>query len=846
MDSSEYELVRNLTLLFFFERLMDKGGPRTLHDLSCQFGAKGFTKEMRQIAGGSQSGLRKFLAQYPTLFVINGDYVSVNTFEPTVEHDAGIKKVNKRDYAKEAVEYFTNKLVQYGVGAEVPIKSLLGHRSQASPEVRHISGQHYREFRDFLLKYSDDFIVCDDNVKLKQFEGMEGVPFKELEPEVPVDQEMTSKLLDFFCQTIKQKGPLCVEQLLSLTAEKLPVKMWTNMFTTPQDLTTFLRMFPDAFNVQKQIVSLHDKIKLPSDIHQKSEPTQIAYKENINSESSGAHHYSHTPKTSISDQILPVDQNPVINRNSDTESAIDSLSSIESNPHSSPVNLQQQTLKQRINTLVMKTLAANTEKDRNLHTPQVGEAWKLKILQKTKIIVNVRECGRIIDEILNPPRLPAGEKIAVSFDCEGINVGSKGQLTLIQIGTMEGNVFIFDLFTSPNLINILRKLLEDPTVIKVIHDCRCDSVNLYNQFGITLKNVFDTQAAHAVIQFQDTGKPVDKVKNVNFNTLCDLYGAPCNLLKNQLKYIYRKDQKYWLRRPMSRDMLIYATSDVLGLVPQAFTAMSKRINPEMQTLFNNLCEEAILTHISPVEIKARKRQRKIETEVIDLRKKMDEATEKNIVLSNREIRLLRYLSLTEDEKVKLKCSYKVAKKLEKLKSLTHDKNESTDDDNDNDNDDDENNDIDDKDDDNDYDEYYEDDDNTDDDYDDDNHNKPNQKSVYTNLDNCIYDNTSYDCSSLRLNPLTLTESMQMVDEILSDENMDRFEKIEKLENILSSVTNFTPDKLSSKTMYSGSEKCSCLCHEISDQRPQEHMIAADVGCQTLSTGDIVITSCYFL
>lgn len=52
----EYELARNMTLLFFLERLLDKGEPRTLHDLSCQFGAKGFTKEMRQIAGGSQSG----------------------------------------------------------------------------------------------------------------------------------------------------------------------------------------------------------------------------------------------------------------------------------------------------------------------------------------------------------------------------------------------------------------------------------------------------------------------------------------------------------------------------------------------------------------------------------------------------------------------------------------------------------------------------------------------------------------------------------------------------------------------------------------------------------------------
>lgn len=78
----QYELARNMTLLFFFERLLDKGEPRTLHDLSCQFGSKGFTKEMRQIAGGSQSGLKKFLSQYPALFAIEGEYVNINTFQP--------------------------------------------------------------------------------------------------------------------------------------------------------------------------------------------------------------------------------------------------------------------------------------------------------------------------------------------------------------------------------------------------------------------------------------------------------------------------------------------------------------------------------------------------------------------------------------------------------------------------------------------------------------------------------------------------------------------------------------------------------------------------------------------
>lgn len=72
---ADFDKIRDETLLFFLDHLMDKGQPRTLHDLSCQFGAKGFTKEMRQIAGGSQSGLKKFLAQFPSLFSIEGDNV---------------------------------------------------------------------------------------------------------------------------------------------------------------------------------------------------------------------------------------------------------------------------------------------------------------------------------------------------------------------------------------------------------------------------------------------------------------------------------------------------------------------------------------------------------------------------------------------------------------------------------------------------------------------------------------------------------------------------------------------------------------------------------------------------
>lgn len=82
----DYETVRNMTLLFFLDRLMQKEQPRTLHDLSCQFGTKGFTKEMRQIAGGSQSGLKKFLSQFPSLFTIDSDQVMNNSMVCRIQY----------------------------------------------------------------------------------------------------------------------------------------------------------------------------------------------------------------------------------------------------------------------------------------------------------------------------------------------------------------------------------------------------------------------------------------------------------------------------------------------------------------------------------------------------------------------------------------------------------------------------------------------------------------------------------------------------------------------------------------------------------------------------------------
>lgn len=85
------------------------------------------------------AGLKKFLAQYPAIFIIDGDHVLVNSYEKSAAND--MLGGGTRDYIQESKDYFKHKLLQYGIGTEVPIKSLLGHRSQASPQIRHISGK---------------------------------------------------------------------------------------------------------------------------------------------------------------------------------------------------------------------------------------------------------------------------------------------------------------------------------------------------------------------------------------------------------------------------------------------------------------------------------------------------------------------------------------------------------------------------------------------------------------------------------------------------------------------------------------------------------------------------------
>jgi exonuclease 3'-5' domain-containing protein 1 len=408
MDSSEYESVRNQTLLFFFEKLVDKGTPRSLHDLSCQFGSKGFTKEMRQIAGGSQSGLKKFLSQHPSLFTLNGDLVAASQIVAPVQADT--------NYNHRAVEYFNDKLLKYGVGTEVPIRCLLGHRSQAPPEIRLISGLHIKEFRDFLLKYPEVFTVGEDTVILTKYAGLERKMYDDSSEvrEEKIDPEITKRLLVFCVQCLECKGPMLTDQLFHSISLRFTENTWSPIFKTPSDLFTFLKMHPDQFNTQSDLITLA----------------------------------KNGPKPEAKIIRTPIEVVP--------------LTPPMSPPLPKPV--KNQSLKQRINSLVMKTIAENTE--RNNKAPNGYDdvdAWKGKVLNNVKaIVISIKECSNIVDKILS-------RKLPIGIDFEGVCIGANGQLSLMQIVNEDGSCFIFDLIACPLLIKNggLQTLLESEEVLKV-------------------------------------------------------------------------------------------------------------------------------------------------------------------------------------------------------------------------------------------------------------------------------------------------------------------------------------------------------------------------------------------
>ncbi|MPD05321.1 hypothetical protein E2C01_101057 [Portunus trituberculatus] len=85
-----------------------------------------------------------------------------------------------------------------------------------------------------------------------------------------------------------------------------------------------------------------------------------------------------------------------------------------------------------------------------------------RLLRNTRVVVSVREARQLVSAIL-AARQP------VSFDGEGVNLGPSGPMTLLQVGLVSGQIYIFDVMVERSLMyeGGLRELLESTDIVKV-------------------------------------------------------------------------------------------------------------------------------------------------------------------------------------------------------------------------------------------------------------------------------------------------------------------------------------------------------------------------------------------
>lgn len=80
---------------------------------------------------------------------------------------------------------------------------------------------------------------------------------------------------------------------------------------------------------------------------------------------------------------------------------------------------------------------------------------------KVEIVKEIGHCRHVVHVLLREPVL--------AVDCEGIQLGADGPLTLVQVGTFSGDVYLFDLHENKQLLTEgrLQKLLESSEIVKV-------------------------------------------------------------------------------------------------------------------------------------------------------------------------------------------------------------------------------------------------------------------------------------------------------------------------------------------------------------------------------------------
>ncbi|XP_053384106.1 uncharacterized protein LOC123535732 isoform X2 [Mercenaria mercenaria] len=194
---------------------------------------------------------------------------------------------------------------------------------------------------------------------------------------------------------------------------------------------------------------------------------------------------------------------------------------------------------------------------------------------------NKQECQAAVRKL--------SRETVISLDAEGVQLGKDGPLTLLQIGTLDGTVYLFDV---------------------MINEKKQDK-KFFTETGLNaiLTSTKIIKVAHLVIQEHEGRKLPAREKLAD---ICKMYSENAEVYegKEDVKLEWSKlAGNFWAKRPMTKEMLDYASADVTALIPEVYETQNRYIRENgIFDLFEERVQEEIELEIDP-NAKERRKER---------------------------------------------------------------------------------------------------------------------------------------------------------------------------------------------------------------------------------------------
>jgi len=159
------------------------------------------------------------------------------------------------------------------------------------------------------------------------------------------------------------------------------------------------------------------------------------------------------------------------------------------------------------------------------------------------------------------------EEKVIGISMEGVTIGRFGVVCWLGIAT-EDSAHLFDMCSlgPPGMEEGLADILHHPDIVKVVHDCRYVSDALLHLYKVKIENVFDTQVAASVVEFQTTGS-FNKFVITLIQCLADKFNfSKETMFQSRIRVGHEQEgAEKWTQRPLPQHLVEGAVFNVCHL-----------------------------------------------------------------------------------------------------------------------------------------------------------------------------------------------------------------------------------------------------------------------------------------